>query len=306
MSTDTSSTTTSIEGLKIEFAVIGGSGIYKVDGLTNVKEFDIDTPFGKTSSKIFVGALDNKNIAFLARHDVTHKYLPTEIPFKANIYALKMIGVKYILSFGACGSLKEDVRPLDVVLVDQFIDNTKLRSSTFFGNGIIAHVAMGDPVCSVFTKVVKSALEKVKKETTTIHEKGTYVCIEGPSFSTRAESELYRSSAYNGSVIGMTAVTEAKLAREAEISFACVALVTDYDCWHPDHESVTVELVLRNLRQNGDLAQALVKQLASTDLSNLPTSKAHSALNCAILTHKYHIPQSVKENLKFIIGKYVE
>jgi len=293
------------DDLKIEFAVIGGSGVYKVDGLTDITELDIETPFGKTSSKIFIGVLNNKKIAFIARHDVTHRYLPTEIPFKANIYALKMIGVKYILSFGACGSLKEEVHPLDVVLVDQFVDNTKLRSQTFFGDGIIAHVAMGEPICPVFTKVVRGALEKAKRQGTTIHDSGTYVCIEGPQFSTKGESELYRSSMYNGSVIGMTAVTEAKLAREAEIAYSCVALVTDYDCWHKDHESVTVELVLRNLRQNGDLAQALVKQLATVDFTQIPVSKAHSALSCVILTHKYHIPQTVKENLKYIIGKYV-
>jgi len=301
------------ENLNVEIGVIGGSGIYKVEGLTDVKELDIDTPFGKPSSKIFVGTLGSKKIAFLARHDVAHRLLPTEIPFKANIYAFKMIGVKYILSFGACGSLKENVKPLDVVLVDQFYDNTKLRSSTFFGNGIIAHVAMGEPTCPVFTKVVKEALDRIKSSASgqernwSIHNSGTYVCIEGPSFSTRAESDFYRSpSGCNGSVIGMTAVTEAKLAREAEIAFTCVALVTDYDCWHSDHESVTVELVLRNLRLNGDLAQSLVKELvAKFDSSQLAESKAHSALKCAILTHKEHIPSATKKNLEYIISKYV-
>jgi len=299
--------TTALEEQNVEIAVIGGSGVYKVDGLKNVTELHFETPFGFPSSKIFIGVLGNTKIAFLARHDTTHRLLPSEIPFKANIYALKMIGVKYILSFGSCGSLKEEVRPLDVVLVDQFIDNTKLRSSTFFGNGIIAHVAMGDPVCNIFTNEVKKALEKVKREGTKVHPSGTYVCIEGPQFSTKAESHWFRRNGGEDiAVIGMTAVTEAKLAKEAEIAFTCVALVTDYDCWHPDHESVTVELVLNNLKQNGDLAQSLVKELAqSFDSTKVAPSKSHSALQCAILTHKEHIPQKVKENLKYIIGKYV-
>jgi len=233
--------------LNVEIAVIGGSGIYKVEGLSDVRELDILTPFGKTSSKIFVGSLGSTKMAFLARHDTTHRLLPTEIPFQANIYALKMIGVKYLLSFGACGSLKEEIRPLDVVVIDQFIDNTKTRPQTFFGGGIIAHVAMGDPVCPIFSNFVINALEKVKRPESKLHPEGTYVCIEGPSFSTKAESQVYRS--WNGSVIGMTASTEAKLAREAEIAYACVALVTDYDCWHTDHEHVTVELVLNNLKK---------------------------------------------------------
>jgi len=293
------------EGLSVEIAVVGGSGIYKVDGLTDIRDFDVTTPFGKTSSKIFVGVLGTTRIAFLARHDTTHRLLPSEIPFRANVYALKMLGVKYLLSFGACGSLKEDIRPQDVVMVDQFIDNTKLRSQTFFGEGIIAHVSMGDPICPVFTEVVRQAVEKVKQPESKLHTTGTYVCIEGPSFSTKAESQMYRS--WNGSVIGMTACTEAKLAREAEISYACVALVTDFDCWHPDHDHVTVEMVMKNLKQNGDLAQALVKELATSfNSSNLAPSKAHSALSCAILTPVHHIPDHLKRSLKFIIGKYVQ
>jgi len=288
----------------VEIAVIGGSGIYKVEGLSYIKELDIQTPFGKPSSKIFVGQLGATKMAFLARHDVAHRLLPTEIPFKANIYALKMIGVKYLLSFGACGSLKEEIRPMDVVMVDQFIDNSKFRPQTFFGEGIIGHVSMGDPVCPVFTNFVKDAVEKVKRSDSKLHPEGTYVCIEGPAFSTKAESQMFRS--WNGSIVGMTAATEAKLAREAEIAYACVALVTDYDCWHPDHEHVTVEMVLRNLKQNGDLAQALVKQLAATfDSKSLGPSKSHSALQCAILTKKEDIPEKTKANLKHIIGKYV-
>jgi len=290
---------------RVEVAVVGGTGVYKVEGLSLLRELDLTTPFGKPSSKIFIGTLGSMRIAFIARHDTCHRLLPSEIPFRANIYALKMLGVKYMLSFGACGSLKEEIRPMDVVVVDQFIDNTKLRVPTFFGNGIIAHVPLGDPVCPAFSSIVKEAVEKVKKPESKLHPEGTYVCIEGPSFSTKAESQMYRS--WNGSVIGMTACTEAKLAREAEIAFACVALVTDYDCWHPDHEHVTVELVLSNLKQNGDFAQALIKQLVSSlDPKNLPVSKAHSALHSAILTPKGHIPQEIKTNLKHIIGKYVD
>jgi len=286
---------------KVEIAVIGGTGVYGVEGLTDVKEYNIETPFGIPSSPIRVGRLNGTLVAFLARHDTNHRLLPTEIPFHANIYALKLLGVKYILAFGAVGSLKEEIRPLDLVLVDQLIDRTKFRKDTFFGNGVIAHVSVAHPVCDKLKDLVKSALDEISfKEGVIIHNSGTYVCMEGPAFSTKAESLMYRS--WNGAVIGMTANPEMKLAREAEIAYSLVALVTDYDCWHPDHDAVTVEMVVKNLKQNGDHAQLIVKKVVDKLAANPFESAAHSALKFAILTH--HISDENKERLKAIITPY--
>jgi len=284
--------------------VIGGTGVYRVDDLLDTVELDLTTPFGKPSSKIVIGSLGTIRLAFISRHGTDHHLLPTEIPFRANVYAFKMLGVKYVLSFTACGSLKEEIRPLDVVLIDQFIDLTKFRTSTFFGDGIVAHVAMADPICPALSGLVKQAIEEVKTKESKLHLGGTYVCIEGASFSTKAESNVYRS--WGAAVIGMTGMPEAKLAREAEISYCSVSMVTDYDCWHPDHDNVTVELVMNNLKKNGDLAHRVVKQVASLlNPNSLPVSPAHSALKYAILTHKEHIGPALREKLAPLIGKYL-
>jgi len=294
------------EEISAEIGFVGGTGVYGVEGMVNSREVDIDTPFGKPSSKIIIGEVEGTKVAFIARHGVTHRLLPYEIPFRANIYALKSIGVKYLISFGACGSLREEVKPLDLVLVDQYIDRTNGRISSFFGNGIIAHVAFADPICPKFKEVVYESLKDkdVLSEGATIHNSGTYICIDGPAFSTKAESHMYRQ--WGGTVIGMTAIPEAKLAREAEIAYLTLALVTDYDCWHPDHDSVTVEMVVKTLKKNGDMAQkALIEIVKAVNLSKFQ-SKAHSALQNSILTHKEHIPEHTKIQLEHIIGRYMK
>lgn len=287
---------------KAEIGIIGGTGVYGIDGLEAKEELVVPTPYGLPSSKIIVGTLDGVKVAFLARHDTNHRLTPSEIPFRANIYALKLLGVKYILSFGAVGSLREELKPLDVVLVDQYIDKTKLRCETFFGEGIIAHVSLAEPVCHKFKSLVKEAAESIKLPGVIIHEKGTYICIEGPGFSSKSESHYYRT--IGGSVIGMTACPEIKLAREAEIAYALVALVTDYDCWHPDHGNVTVEMVVKTLHANGNNAKLIVKQVVNKLKDNKFASDAHNSLRDAILTHQHNIPPTTYEKLKPIISKY--
>jgi len=286
-----------------EIGIIGGSGVYGVQGMSDVQELDIDTPFGKPSCKIMIGTIEGVTIAFIARHDIGHRLLPSEIPYAANIFALKSLGVQYLLSFTAVGSLREDYKPSDIVLVDQYIDRTFNRQQTFFGDGIIVHIPFGDPVCSTFKELVKLALEPLTAENTTIHDNGTLVVIEGPAFSTKAESNMYRL--WGASVVGMTAIPEAKLAREAEIAFVTVALVTDYDCWHPDHDHVTVEMVMQNLKTNGLNAQKAVIEVVKKIKDNRFVSKAHSALRDSILTPVDHIPERTKIRLEPILNKYL-
>jgi 5'-methylthioadenosine phosphorylase len=230
-----------------QIGIIGGSGLYKMSALTDIQEINIDTPFGKTSDAFIYGKLSGTSVVFLARHGRSHHLLPTEVPYRANIYALKSLGVEYIISASAVGSLQEYAKPLDIVLPDQFIDRTTSRTSTFFGEGIVAHVAFGEPICKSLLSVVSSAAESIDLGRNKVHKGGIYLCMEGPAFSTKAESFLYRS--WGAKVIGMTNLTEAKLAREAEIAYATLALVTDYDCWHEDHESVTVEWLFKIYRK---------------------------------------------------------
>jgi 5'-methylthioadenosine phosphorylase len=285
--------------------VIGGTGVYHIEGLTNIKHLDLDTPFGKPSCPLVVGEVDGIRVAFLSRHGLHHHFLPSDIPFRANIYAFKMIGVKYLLSFGACGSLKEEVKPLDIVLVDQFIDRTvgRVKESTFFSSGLIAHVAFGEPVCPKFRDLVLKVTPSVASEGVTVHNGGTYVCMEGPVFSTRAESNLYRQ--WGASLVGMTAIPEAKLAREAEIAYCLVGLVTDYDCWRPGEPDVTTSLVMEVLKKNGDFAQRLTKEVVKAVNSNQFDSTAHTALLTSILTHKEHISPAQSSSLSALIGKYL-
>ncbi len=282
--------------------VIGGSGLYKMDALTDVEEVEIATPFGKPSDAFIVGSLDGNRVAFLPRHGRGHHLLPTEIPFRANIYAMKLLGVERIISASAVGSLREDVKPMDIVLPDQFFDRTRHRISTFFGEGIAAHVAMADPVCHDLCDVLES-VGRQSLEGTDIHRGGTYLCMEGPAFSTRAESEVYRS--WGMKIIGMTNLQEAKLAREAEICYATVALVTDYDCWHPDHDSVTVDMVIEYLNKNSANAQRLiagaVKRLADEERA----CKCGDSLRYAIITAREKIAPETRNRLEAIIGKYV-
>lgn len=289
--------------VQADIGIIGGSGLYKMDALTDVEEVTIDTPFGTPSDAFIYGKLNGTPVVFLARHGRGHRLLPTEIPFQANIYAMKTLGVKYLISASAVGSLKEEVKPVDMVIPDQFIDRTKNRAATFFGEGIIAHIAFGDPVCKSLATILGDAIESLNLEGVTLHRGGTYVCMEGPAFSTKAESHLYRS--WGATVIGMTNLTEAKLAREAEIAYATLAMATDYDCWHPDHDSVTVEMVIGNLQKNAVNAQSVIQDVVRRLMSNPPESEAHSALKYAVFTPLETAPEATKQKLKVILEKYM-
>ena len=281
-----------------EIGIIGGSGLYAMPGLTGVREERVETPFGEPSDSLVVGELEGRKVAFLARHGRGHRLLPSELNFRANIFAMKMLGVERILSVSAVGSLKEEHKPTDFVMPDQFIDRTFARVGTFFGDGIVAHVGFGDPVCST----VAAALEQACEEVGVVGKRGgTYVCMEGPQFSTRAESNLYRS--WGADVIGMTNLQEAKLAREAEICYATMAMVTDYDCWREGHDDVTVEQVVAVLHQNAENAGKVVR-VAVAALPTGPSPYA-DALKYAILTDRKAIPESAKERLKLLIGKYL-
>ncbi len=286
-----------------QFGIIGGSGLYKMDALKDVEEVQVDTPFGSPSDALILGTLDQTRVAFLARHGRNHTLLPSELPFRANIHAMKQLGVEYLISASAVGSLKEEAKPLDMVVPDQFIDRTKNRVSTFFGEGIVAHIAFADPICKQLAGVLADAIASLNLPDVTLHRGGTYVCMEGPAFSTKAESYLYRS--WDATVIGMTNLPEAKLAREAEIAYATLALVTDYDCWHPDHDSVTVDLVIANLQRNAANAQKVIQETVRRLSENPPTSEAHSALKYAILTQLDKAPTATKQKLGLLLKKYL-
>ncbi|OWY67628.1 methylthioadenosine phosphorylase [cyanobacterium TDX16] len=286
-----------------KIGIIGGSGLYKMEALQDVEELQVDTPFGAPSDALIVGTIEGTRVAFLARHGRNHTLLPSELPFRANIYAMKQLGVEYIISASAVGSLKEEAKPLDMVVPDQFIDRTKNRISTFFGEGIVAHIAFADPVCDRLAGVVAEAIASLNLSDVTLHRGGTYVCMEGPAFSTKAESRLYRS--WGATVIGMTNLPEAKLAREAEIAYATLALVTDYDCWHPDHDSVTVEMVIANLQRNAKNAQMVIQETVRRLSKNPPASEAHSALKYAILTPLNKVPMATQEKLELLLKKYL-
>ncbi|RPH88996.1 MAG: S-methyl-5'-thioadenosine phosphorylase [Chroococcales cyanobacterium metabat2.561] len=288
----------------VKIGIIGGSGLYKMDALKDVREVSLDTPFGSPSDALILGTLEGTEVAFLARHGRNHHFLPTELPFRANIHALKQLGVEYIISASAVGSLKAEVKPLDLVIPDQFIDRTKERIATFFGEGIVAHVAFGDPICPQLANILGDAVASLNLPEVTLHRGGTYLCMEGPAFSTKAESNLYRS--WGATVIGMTNLTEAKLAREAEIAYATLALVTDYDCWHPDHDHVTVEMVIENLHHNAINAQKVIQETVRRLAANPPVSAAHSALKYAILTRLDSVPVATKEKLALFLKKYLE
>jgi 5'-methylthioadenosine phosphorylase len=284
---------------KAEIGIIGGSGLYNMDGLTDVSELRIPTPFGDPSEVFALGTLEGRKVAFLARHGKGHRILPSELNFKANIYAMKSLGVSSILSVSAVGSLKEEHKPTDFVIPDQFIDRTFARSATFFGEGVVGHIAFGDPVCPIVSGVFAKACAEVG---VVGKRGGTYICMEGPQFSTRAESNLYR--AWGADIIGMTNLQEAKLAREAEISYATLAMVTDYDCWREGHDDVTIEQVIAVMHQNSGNAQKVVKagvRLMPTDLSASP---AQTAAKFAIMTDRAAIPAETKAKLDLLYGKY--
>ena len=289
---------------QVKIGIIGGSGLYKMDdALKDIEEVAVDTPFGSPADAFIVGTLEGTRVAFLPRHGRNHHLMPSELPFRANIYGMKKLGVEYIIAASAVGSLKENVKPLDLVVPDQFIDRTKNRASTFFGDGIVAHIAFGDPVCPNLAAILAEAIASLNLPDVTLHRGGTYVCMEGPAFSTKAESHLYRS--WGATVIGMTNVPEAKLAREAEIAYATLALVTDYDCWHADHDSVTVEMVIDYLHRNAANAQKVIQETVRRLGQNPPPSDAHSALKYAILTPLDTAPAATKDKLALLLEKYL-
>ena len=283
----------------ITIGIIGGSGLYDMAELTDREERTVGTPFGDPSGPYLVGTLRGKRVAFLARHGAGHKQMPTELNYRANIFGMKMLGVEYLLSASAVGSLQEQYVPQHLVIPDQFFDRTRGRVSTFFGNGLVAHVALAHPVCGPLGDIAHDACRKVGA---TVHKGGTYVCMEGPQFSTLAESKLYR--AWGMDIIGMTNLQEAKLAREAEICYATIALVTDYDCWHPDHDSVTVDMIVQNLVANATVAQAVIAEAVSR-LPYARTCECANALQHAIITRPEAVPDRVKQELAPIIRKYM-
>jgi 5'-methylthioadenosine phosphorylase len=286
--------------MSAQLGVIGGSGLYEMAELTDREQRAIKTPFGDPSGAYVLGTLRGKRVAFLPRHDVGHRLMPSELNFRANIYGFKVLGVEAIISASAVGSLREEMKPLDLVFPDQFIDRTFNRNATFFGNGIVAHVGFAHPVCDRLRHITATSAEQAGA---TVHRDGTYVCMEGPQFSTLAESTLYRS--WGAHIIGMTNLQEAKLAREAEICYSTMALVTDFDCWHPDHDSVTVELIVQNLVQNAKMAQQVIARAVEA-YSGPRHCGCGSALATAIITRPDAIPETVKMHLEPIIGKYVK
>jgi 5'-methylthioadenosine phosphorylase len=282
----------------IKIGIIGGSGLYQMDGLSEVEEIEIETPFGKPSDTYRAGTLEGKRVVFLARHNRHHTILPSELNFRANIYGFKKLGVDWILSASAVGSLKEEVHPLDIVLPDQFYDRTKARVSTYFGDGIVGHISFAHPICSQLADVIQQA---ARDAGVPVKRGGTYVCMEGPQFSTLAESNVYRKN--GGDLIGMTNLQEAKLAREAEICYTTIALVTDYDCWHPQHDAVTVAEVIENLKKNSENAQKIIR----SSVKRLPvdrTCKCGHALKHAIMTDLKNAPKATKERLDLLLKKY--
>ncbi len=284
---------------KIRIGIIGGTGLYDMPGVVDRQEIAVKTPFGDPSDPLIAGTLSGKRVVFLSRHGRGHKHMPSELNFRANIYAMKLLGVERILSVSAVGSLKEEIAPLDIVLPDQFVDRTHGRISSFFGGGIVAHIAFGDPIC-------RNLLEQVclssQRAGISAKKGGTYLCMEGPAFSTKAESRLYRS--WGMDIIGMTNLQEAKLAREAEICYATIALVTDFDCWHESHETVSADMIVGNLQKNCQTAQVILAQTVR-DLDYSRKCSCGEALKYALITDKSLIPNETKEKLRGILGKYL-
>jgi len=283
----------------IRIGIIGGSGLYTMPGLAGARERRVRTPFGQPSDALVVGTLEGRRVAFLARHGRGHRVLPSEINFRANLYALKLLGVERVISVSAVGSLKEELQPMEFLIPDQFYDRTRLRASTFFGRGLVAHVTFDRPVCAQLSEVLAVACDRAGVK---VHRGGTYVCIEGPQFSTLAEAHVHRQLRFD--VIGMTNATEAKLAREAEMCYATVAMITDYDCWHPQHDSVTVAEIIRNLNRNAENAQRVIR----AGVRGMPAERAcrcGSALAHAIVTERARIPAATRRRLAAIVGKYL-
>ena len=282
--------------------VLGGSGLYAMEGLEDVREVEVATPYGNPSDALRIGRIGNLEVVFLARHGRHHSYTPTEVPYRANLWALRSLGVRWILSVSAVGSLQEHYRPLDMLIPDQFIDRTHQRPLTFFGDGVVAHVALADPFCPTLADLLAESAQELMPHGRQLHRGGTYLCMEGPAFSTRAESELYRS--WGCAVIGMTNHAEARLAREAEMAYTTLAMVTDYDCWHQEHDAVTVEMVIDNLRSNASLAQRIVRACAERLAEQRPSSQAHQALRNALMTPPERVPLPTRRRVDLFTSPY--
>jgi 5'-methylthioadenosine phosphorylase len=283
----------------IQIGIIGGSGLYSMAGLTGTREVRVKTPFGEPSDAIITGTLEGRRVGFLARHGRGHRFTPSEINYRANICAMKMLGVERIISVSAVGSLRDDLPPLDFLIPDQFFDRTRGRVATFFGGGVVAHVGFDKPTCTHLSAHIAAACDRAGVKA---HRGGTYVCMEGPQFSTQAESNTYRQLLFD--VIGMTNLTEAKLAREAELCYATIAMITDYDCWHPQHDAVTLEEIIGNLTKNAENVQKAIRETVR-DLGGERTCKCGAALAHAILTDRKVIPAAAKKRLAPIAGKYL-
>jgi 5'-methylthioadenosine phosphorylase len=282
--------------------VIGGSGLYAMEGLEERRSITVDTPYGPPSDELVIGRIGGIEVVFLARHGRHHSHTPSEVPYRANLWALRSLGVRWLLSVSAVGSLREQIRPLDMVVPDQFIDRTTSRPTTMFGDGLVAHVVFADPFCPVISRLLADVAESLMPTGRCLHRGGTYLCMEGPAFSTRAESELYRS--WGCDVIGMTNHTEARLARECEIAYTTLAMSTDYDCWHTEHESVTVEMVIDNLKANAALAQQIVRVSAERVAAQRPPSSAHHALRHALMTPMAEVPTSTRARVDLLTAPY--
>jgi len=287
------------KGEAVKVGIIGGSGLYQMSGLSDTREVRVKTPFGDPSDALVVGTLEGKRVAFLARHGRGHLYSPSEINYRANICAMKLLGAEQIISVSAVGSLREDLPPMDFLIPDQFFDRTRGRKATFFGEGVVAHIAFDKPTCRRLSKVLAEACSRTGVKA---HDGGTYVCMEGPAFSTLAESHTYRQLRFD--VIGMTNLTEAKLAREAELCYATFAMITDYDCWHPEHDSVTVDMIIGYLNKNAENAQRAIRE-AVRSMGGERDCRCGSALAHAILTDRKRIPPAARKRLAPIIGKYI-
>ena len=286
--------------MHVKIGIIGGSGFYQIEGLTNIETIEIDTPFGKPSDNLILGNLDGQPVVFLPRHGVGHPLLPSDINVRANIYALKSLGVEWLISVSAVGSLKQEIEPRHFVVPDQLYDHTKNRESTFLGDGIAAHISLAHPFCSHLSTLLYTTATEVGA---TVHNGGTYICMEGPAFSTQAESNVYRHLGFD--IIGMTAAPEAKLAREAEICYAVLACSTDYDCWHPEHDNVTTEMILDNLRSNVEISKQIVKKLVSKIPDGQRSCACANALQYAIATQPDKIPIAKRHQLKLLLDKYL-
>ena len=286
--------------MHIKIGIIGGSGFYQIEGLTDIETIDIETPFGKPSDSLISGKLDDQHVVFLPRHGVGHPLLPSDLNVRANIYALKSLGVEWLISVCAVGSLRQEIEPRHFVIPDQLYDHTKNRISTFFGDGLAAHISLAHPFCEYLSRFLHEAATEVGA---TVHNGGTYICMEGPAFSTQAESQVYRQLGFD--IIGMTAAPEAKLAREAEICYAVLACSTDYDCWHPDHDNVTTEMILDNLRSNVEISKQIVKNVVSKIPDGERDCSCSNALQYAIATQPDKISLAKRHTLKLLLDKYL-